>query len=75
MGLFVRLSNIIQYRLIKTLFIDWPLCQTDIIQLLQEMRNTYKSNFLECSGSMLECLTQDRGVAGSSLTSGTALCP
>ena len=26
-------------------------------------------------GSMVECLTQDRGVVGSSLTGGTALCP
>ena len=25
--------------------------------------------------SVVECLTQDRGVAGSSLTVGTALCP
>ena len=29
----------------------------------------------ERSGSVVECLTQDRGVAGSSLNSITALCP
>ena len=29
----------------------------------------------ERSGSVVECLTRDRGVAGSSLTSVTALCP
>ena len=29
----------------------------------------------ECSGSVVECLTWDRGAAGSSLTSITALCP
>ena len=29
----------------------------------------------ECSGSVVKCLTQDRGVVGSSLTSITALCP
>ena len=29
----------------------------------------------ECSGSVVECLTQDRGAAGSSLTGVTALCP
>ena len=29
----------------------------------------------ECSGSVVECLTRDRGAAGSSLTGVTALCP
>ena len=29
----------------------------------------------ECSGSVVECLTQDRRAAGSSLTGITALCP
>ena len=29
----------------------------------------------EHSGSVVECLTQDRGIAGSSLTGVTALCP
>ena len=29
----------------------------------------------ECSGSVVECLTQDRRAAGSSLTGVTALCP
>ena len=29
----------------------------------------------ECSGSLVECLTQDRGTAGWSLTSVTPLCP
>ena len=29
----------------------------------------------ECSGSVVECLTRDRGAAGSSLTGITALCP
>ena len=28
-----------------------------------------------CRSSLVECLTQDRGVSGSSLTGGTALCP
>ena len=28
----------------------------------------------ECSGSLVECLTQDRGAAGSSLTGVTAFC-
>ena len=31
--------------------------------------------FREHSGSVVECLTRDRGVAGSSLTGITALCP
>ena len=29
----------------------------------------------ECSGSVVECLTQDRVAAGLSLTGVTALCP
>ena len=29
----------------------------------------------ECSGSVVECLTQDQGAAGLSLTGVTALCP
>ena len=29
----------------------------------------------ECSGSVLECLTRDKGVGGSSLTGVTAFCP
>ena len=29
----------------------------------------------ERSGSVVECLTRDRGAAGSSLTGVTALCP
>ena len=29
----------------------------------------------ECGGSVVECSTQDRGVGGTSLTGGTALCP
>ena len=34
------------------------------------LRNTW-----ERSGSVLECLTRDRGAAGSSLTGVTVLCP
>ena len=30
---------------------------------------------MECSGSVVEFLTQDEGVGGSSLTRGCALCP
>ena len=30
---------------------------------------------MERGGSVVECLTQDRGVEGSSLTGGTVLCP
>ena len=33
-----------------------------------------KHKLRECSGSVVECFTPDRGVAGSSLTSVTALC-
>ena len=38
----------------------------------QQMPKVAASN-RECSGSVVECLTQDRGVAGSSLTCSTAL--
>ena len=31
--------------------------------------------YWEHSGSVIECLTQDRGAAGSSLTGVTVLCP
>ena len=31
--------------------------------------------YREPSGSVVECLTRDRGAAGSSLTGVTALCP
>ena len=38
------------------------------------MSNTLDPDHREPSGSGEECLTQDRGVAGSSLTGVTALC-
>ena len=31
--------------------------------------------YISLSGSVVECLSQDQGVAGSSITSGTSLCP
>ena len=34
-----------------------------------------KLNNIGSSGSVVECLTRDRGAAGSSLTNLTALCP
>ena len=42
-------------------------CQICILIFCNQMR--------ERSGSVVECLTQDRGAAGSSLTCVTALCP
>ena len=35
----------------------------------------YVQSVWERSGSVVECLTRDRGAAGSSLTGVTALCP
>ena len=35
----------------------------------------YTCMFSEGSGSVVECLTQDQGAAGQSLTDVTALCP
>ena len=37
--------------------------------------NGYKYLIWERSGSVVECLTRDRGAAGSSLTCVTVLCP
>ena len=33
------------------------------------------NNLMEHSGSVVECLTRERGAAGSSLTGVTVLCP
>ena len=35
----------------------------------------YTSSSVECGGSVVEYLTQDQGVVGSSLKGGTVLCP
>ena len=37
------------------------------------IQNLLQAILRECSGSVVECLTRDRGVAGSSLTGVTAL--
>ena len=36
---------------------------------------TAVTNFISIGGSVVECLTRDRGAAGSSLTGVTVLCP
>ena len=41
----------------------------------QDSKLCMKITVREHSGSSVECLTRDRGVAGLSLTDGTALCP
>ena len=38
-------------------------------------KNIFTTLFWERSGSAIECLTQDEGASGSSLTGVTALCP
>ena len=43
-------------------------------KMLERYNKLTTSNCEERGGSVVECLTQDRGVAGSSLTGGTALC-
>ena len=40
-----------------------------------ETYSTVQKVVWECSGSVVECLTRDRGAASSSLTGVTALCP
>ena len=51
-------------RLDMTIAVDWDEHQTK--------PNIYCS---ECSGSVVECLSRDRGVVGSCLIGVTALCP
>ena len=43
--------------------------------ILVTLHNTKIMVFRECSGSVVDCLTRDRGAAGLSLTGVTALCP
>ena len=40
-----------------------------------DLFSVYLDNWEERDSSMVECLTRGRGVVGSSLTGGTALCP
>ena len=42
---------------------------------LQNVKNLLIDSHHQHSGSVVECLNRDQGVAGSSLTGGTALCP
>ena len=44
-----------------------------ILELLDSLINLL--HIWERSGSVVECLTRDRGAAGSSLTGVTVLCP
>ena len=47
-----------------------------IVLKLKHLYNTYHmQKTRERSGSVVECLTRDRGAAGSSLTGVTVLCP
>ena len=39
------------------------------------LRSDFMHMCEERAGSLVECLTQDQGVAGSSLTGSTVLCP
>ena len=48
---------------------------TDPLIMTRTVNCDIKPQTRERSGSVVECLTQDRGVAGSSLTGVTALCP
>ena len=48
---------------------------TSMYVLTNGQQKSAMARLLENSGSVVECLTRDRGAAGSSLTSITALCP
>ena len=55
-----------------------PLVSTDIMNsrgITNILVVYYIKGFSLGSGSVVECLTRDRGAAGWSLTGGTALCP
>ena len=60
-------------------FGEWPFYTgftVDCKQALKYSMFTYRSSCpSKRSGSVVECLTSDRGAAGSSLTGVTALCP
>ena len=43
--------------------------------ILGHLMPTLLTSLEECGGSVVECLTRGQGVAGSSLSGGTALCP
>ena len=45
------------------------------IQKCSKISNNFLFPFLGESGTVVECMTRDRGAAGSSLTGVTALCP
>ena len=45
------------------------------LQIISEFCFILANSARKCIGSVVECLTQDRGVAGSNLTGGTVLCP
>ena len=54
----------------RTMTIKWSLSYNSFVTL--SLYNMIPSR--ECSGSVVECLTRDRGATGSSLTGITALC-
>ena len=58
--------NLDNYLLVKKLEISMQHHQIDLYQV--------NSNFEERGDSVVECLTRDQGVAGSSLTRGISLC-
>ena len=51
-----------------------PVLGSNCLQMLPaDDKNTHTSRYKECSGSVVECLTQDLGAPGSSLTGVTGL--
>ena len=77
-----------QSHTLDAFFFKSPIGGVDIESKLLKTHNTWRTltdpksslwaNTIlvrEPSGSVVECLTQDRGAAGSSLTGVTALCP
>ena len=62
--------------LVRTLFWRPAFIILDImIKLNSHLSYKHLSPIRERSGSVVECLTQDQGAAGLSLTGVTALCP
>ena len=64
----IPLYPVLQIRSIKA-----PLQNTSVLSGVNQTDTAYK--VWEHSGLVVECLTRDKGAAGSSLTDDTALCP
>ena len=66
---------VIHCMIVSKYMYGWEHSVTNIIAHLNTFPASHNFCHRECSGSVVECLTGDKEVAGSSLTGITALCP